>query len=140
MSDKKIREVMTPSPATLAETASCAEAARVMRDKDVGAIIVTRDNELCGIVTDRDLVVRCMADGGDPKSTQLSQVCSQQLAKLHPDDKVDDAVQLMRKKAIRRIPVIEHDKPVGIVSLGDLAVSEDPRSALGAISQAPPNH
>lgn len=137
---KTVREVMTPSPMSLPATASLIEAARTMRDKDVGAVLVTKDGtELCGIVTDRDIVIRALAAGHDPEKTTLSTICSQELAELSPDASVHEAVNLMRDKAIRRIPVTEHGKPVGILSIGDLAVEEDPGSALGEISAKPPN-
>lgn len=137
---KKVHQVMTPTPAMLDEHRSCADAATMMRERNIGAMIVTDKNgTLCGIVTDRDLVVRCMAAGLDPTSTELADICSHQIAKLSPDDDVHDAVELMKKKAIRRIPVLDHGRPVGIISLGDLAIAEDPESALGGISRAQPN-
>ena len=137
---KKVNEVMTPQPATLQSTDSCAQAAQLMRDKDVGALIVIDQEKVCGIVTDRDIVVRCIAEGQDPKTTALARVCSKDLTELSPEDDVHNAVEIMKKKAIRRIPVVDGGgKPVGIVSLGDLAQAEDPGSALGGISQAPPN-
>ena len=138
---KKVREVMTPGPGTLPAASSCAEAARLMRARDVGAVIVTEGDggQVCGIITDRDIVVRCVAEGLDPEDTALDEVCSHELTRLSPDDEVDHAVEIMKRKAIRRIPVVEADQPVGILSLGDLAIDRDPQSALGNISQAPPN-
>jgi CBS domain-containing protein len=94
---------------------------------------------LCGIVTDRDLVVRCLAR--NPKragSQRLADICSQEIHALSPDAEVDEAIRLMRDRAIRRIPVVENESPVGIVSLGDLAIARDRRSCLGDISAAPP--
>lgn len=137
---KSVREVMTPSPMTLPATSSIIEAARAMRDKDVGAVLVTKNGDkLCGIITDRDIVVRAIAAGHDPENTVLSMICSQELAEISPDASVHEAVDLMRQKAIRRIPVTDQGKAVGIISIGDLAVTEDPSSALGEISAKPPN-
>ena len=96
-------------------------------------------NEVCGIVTDRDIVVRTVAETQDPTITTLADICSHRLLTVTPTDSVEEAVRLMRTHAIRRLPVVEGGQAVGIVSLGDLAVERDPGSALGKISGAPPN-
>ncbi len=134
-----IREGMTPNPITLPATSSAIEAARAMRDSDIGDIVVLDGQQICGIVTDRDIVIRAVSEGLDPASTPLTEICSRELTTLSPQDSVDDAVRLMRDKAIRRLPVVENKRPVGIVSIGDLALKRDPGSALGNISAAPPN-
>ena len=111
-----------------------------MRDDNVGAVIVEDAGKICGIVTDRDIAVRAVAQERDPRTTPLSEICSKALTTLSPDDDVDRAVQMMREKAIRRVPVVDARKQaVGILSLGDLAVERDARSVLGQISAAPPN-
>jgi CBS domain-containing protein len=138
---KTVKDVMTPTPLTLSADSSVSEAARAMRDKDIGVVLVVEDNQrLCGVITDRDIVVRAVAAGVNPDQTPLSKICSHELAEISPNALISDAVSLMRKKAIRRIPVMEGGKPVGIVSIGDLAIAQDPNSALGSISAAPPNH
>ena len=134
-----LREVMTSNPATLDAAAAVADAARMMRDRDVGAVLVTDSGAIRGIVTDRDLVVRVLADGRDPATTRLSEIASLEIESLPPTATVEEAVDLMMKRALRRIPVVEHDRPVGIVAIGDLAVARDPKSALGQISAADPN-
>jgi CBS domain-containing protein len=136
---QNIRSVMTFNPATLPTTSSVAEAARAMRDANIGDIIVLDNQQTCGILTDRDIVIRGVAEGRNLATTKVSDICSQELTTMSPTDNVEDAVRIMREKAIRRLPVIEGGKPVGIVSIGDLAVSHDPRSALGHISAAPAN-
>ena len=136
---KMIRDVMSKNPLTLDAELSAIDAAKNMRDRDIGNVLVTRNDELCGIVTDRDLVVRCMADGQDPKATRLGQLCSKELVTVSQDSSVGDAIRKMTDKAVRRVPVVDGKKPVGIVSLGDLAQSEDRKSALGEISAAQPN-
>jgi CBS domain-containing protein len=136
---QSIRSVMTSNPVTLSTTSSVAEAARAMRDANIGDIIVLDGERTCGILTDRDIVVRAVAEGRDLASTKVADICSQELTTMSPNDSIEEAVLLMREKAIRRLPVIEGGKPVGIVSIGDLAVSQDPRSALGHISAAPAN-
>ena len=136
---QQIRELMTPNPVVLPGTASVHEAARAMRDAEIGDVIVIENNQVCGIVTDRDIVVRLVAEARDPASTTLADLCSHALVTVRPMDTIEDAVRLMRTHAIRRLPVVEGGQAVGIVSLGDLAVERDPHSALGDISSAPPN-
>jgi CBS domain-containing protein len=137
-----VRDYMTKDPVVCRASDNCCDAAEAMRDKDVGDVLVAEENDsgLCGIVTDRDIVVRCVAEAKDPKTTPLKDVCSQGLYTLGPDDDIKDAIKLMRDHAIRRIPVIEDGQPVGILSIGDLAKERDRESVLGEISAAPPNH
>lgn len=137
---QQLRDLMTSNPVILESSATVSEAAKQMRDRDVGDVLVQKKGALCGIVTDRDLVIRCLADRKDPDSQTLGDICSQELATLEADASVDDAMELMRKRAIRRLPVMDGGAPVGIVSLGDLAEGRDPDSALGRISAAPANH
>jgi CBS domain-containing protein len=140
MSEQRVRDVMTGSPATLAKSASVYEAARTMRDNDIGCVLlVDEHDEVCGLLTDRDLVIRGVAEGVDPSKAMAYDICSRELAHLSPDDSVDNAIKLMAKKAIRRIPVMDDGRVAGILSLGDLAQTRDERSALGGISAAPPN-
>ena len=135
----QIKDVMTPNPTVLPATATVVDAARAMRQADVGDVLVESEGELRGIVTDRDIVVRAIADGGDPLDVKLGDIASVQLATLKPSDSVEDAVRLMREKALRRVPVCEGGRAVGIVSLGDLAIEGDGEEALADISAAPPN-
>jgi CBS domain-containing protein len=130
---------MTKNPVSLPGTSSVLEAARAMRDSNIGDVIVVENNKVCGIVTDRDIVIRAVAEARDPYNITLGDICSHALTTVTPTDSVDKAVQLMRDKALRRLPVVEKGQAVGIVSLGDLAVERDPESALGDISAAPPN-
>jgi len=136
---KRIQDIMTPNPVALPVTASLIDTAIAMRDADVGAVVVLEDGQVCGIVTDRDIVIRGIASGNYPATVKLGEICSRDLTTLAPTDDVEEAVRLMREKAVRRLPVVEHGQAVGIVSLGDLAVEKDPHSALGDISAAPPN-
>jgi CBS domain-containing protein len=134
-----IREVMTPNPICLPANASIQEAARAIRDHDVGDVVVEKEGKLCGIVTDRDLVVRAMAENKDIGTTDLESVCSRDVTTLTPDQTVKEATDLMKEKALRRLPVMEKGKVIGIVSLGDIAVEKHPKSALGKISAASAN-
>jgi CBS domain-containing protein len=135
-----VRDVMTRDPATVDASVPVAEAARVMHDRDVGDVIVLQGGRLRGIVTDRDIVVRVVAEERDARTARVGDVVTPDLVTLTPTDPMDRAVALMREHALRRLPVVEGDRPVGIVSLGDLAVEREPRSALAQISAAPPNH
>ena len=135
-----IRDVMTDSPCAVNVTESISVAARAMRENDIGDIIVLDGDRLYGILTDRDIVVRGLADDKDPRTTAVGEICSRELTTVQPSDSVGSAVRLMRERALRRLPVVdERGTVVGIVSLGDLAVERDPRSALADISVAPPN-
>lgn len=134
-------QVMTRDPVELLETETVVEAARVMRDKDIGDVIVLDDTggRVKGIVTDRDVVIRAVANGRDLAHTTLSAICSEDIVCVGPGEPLDKVVELMRQKAIRRMPVVDGDHAIGIISIGDLAEQLDPRSALADISQAPPN-
>jgi CBS domain-containing protein len=137
---QSILDVMTPEPLVVEGSQSAAEAARMMRDADVGSVIVLHDRAVAGIVTDRDITVRVVAEGRDPETTPLSEICSAQLIALAGTDTVEEAIEVMRTNSVRRLPVLDEEgRPLGIVSLGDLAVELDRGSALGDISAAPPN-
>jgi CBS domain-containing protein len=134
-----VAELMKPNPATCGPEDTIQGAAEVMRDQDIGDVVVVDSDGLLGIVTDRDLVVRGLASGQDPASTRLGDVCSRDVSTIEAGADVGNAVDLMRSNALRRLPVVDGDQLVGIVSIGDLAISQDPKSALADISAAPPN-
>jgi len=135
-----IKDVMTPDPVCVDPHDSAADAAKRMRDVDSGAILVAESGHLKGLLTDRDIVVRAVAERRDPAQVEVQEICSSDIQALRPDDDVDRAVQLMRERHVRRLPVVEgDDHPVGIVSIGDLALARDERSALADISGAPAN-
>jgi CBS domain-containing protein len=135
-----VREVMTSNPIMLNHDASAQEAAQQMRDAGVGDVLVQEDGRLLGIVTDRDIVTRVVADGKSAELTTLGDCCSDALHTLEPDMDAEEAVDTMREFAIRRIPVVEHGQVVGIVSIGDLAMKRDEHSALADISAKAPNN
>ena len=135
---RTVADVMT-SPAIIMEAVQVvSDAARAMRDGDIGNVLVTEEGRLVGILTDRDVVVRVLAEGLNPAQTALGVVCSRDLTTLAPGDAIESAVARMREGAIRRVPVVEDGRPVGILALGDLAVERDPASVLGQISATPP--
>ncbi|HEU5160478.1 MAG TPA: CBS domain-containing protein [Streptosporangiaceae bacterium] len=135
----KAREVMTPAPVALPADTPLTEAAVRMRDQGIGTVLVYQDGRLCGVVTDRDIVVRAIAADRSPALTTLGAICSDRLVTIGPDETTGTAVKLMRDHAIRRIPVVEDGQAIGILSLGDLALERDDRSALADVSAAPPN-
>jgi CBS domain-containing protein len=138
---EQVRDVMTADPACVSADDTTDKAARLMRDKDVGSIVVTHNGgTVHGIVTDRDIVVRAVADSRHPEETPVGDVCSDNPTVVSADEPIDEAVQRMRERNVRRVPVVDGDKPVGIVSLGDLAQEQDPNSVLGDISAAAPNN
>jgi len=134
-----VREVMTPNPRSVDAADTLVDAARLMRDEDVGAVIVRQNDRVEGILTDRDIVVRALADDRDPGETSVSEIASKDLVALSPDAGVERAIELMRERSVRRLPVLDGGEPVGIVSLGDLAIERDSASALAEISAAPAN-
>jgi CBS domain-containing protein len=116
------------------------DAARLMRDRGVGDVLVTDDGALRGIVTDRDIVIRAVAEGADPQAERVDAVFSGgDLVTCPPDASLEDAERLMKEKAVRRLPIVEGRRPVGIVSLGDLSLEDDVQDTLAEISAAPPN-
>ncbi|WP_067176871.1 CBS domain-containing protein [Microtetraspora niveoalba] len=134
-----VAEVMTRNPATVDSGQGVDVAAQLMRDNDAGAVIVTEGGHVSGIVTDRDIAVRVVADDKAPQ-TPVREVCSgEDIATVGPDTSIDQVIQIMRSKAVRRIPVVQNDQPVGIVSIGDLAIERDSGSALADISAAEGN-
>lgn len=133
-----IRDVMTNDPHTVDTGTSLTEAAKAMRDHDVGSLIVTEQDTVTAIVTDRDIVIRGVAEGTDPGSGKVGDVCTGEVTTLSPGDSVDDAIKTMRDQDVRRLPVVEDGKAVGVVSLGDLAIDRDEDSVLADISSEPP--
>lgn len=129
-SQHTVREVMTPNPRTVTPETSVVEAAKLMTSEDVGPLPVVEGGELVGIVTDRDLVVRVIAEGRDPASTVVGDVCSSKPVTVSPDDDVSHALTLLAKHQVRRLPVAEGDQIVGIVAQADLARKES-NAAVG---------
>lgn len=136
---EQVKDVMTTDPITVEAGDSVVVAARRMKEAAVGSMIVMDGERLQGIVTDRDIAMRVVAEGSDPAQTRVQEITSDNPVTLEPNSSVDDAIQVMSDRAIRRLPVVEGGRPVGIVSLGDLAIDRDPKSALGEISAAAPD-
>ena len=136
--DAKVRDVMTPGPIGVDYYQSIGEAARTMRDWGVGAVLVVNNQSLYGLVTDRDLVVRAVAEAKGPDES-VGPLSSGDLIGVDADAEAGEAARLMRENAVRRLPVIEDGQVAGMVSLGDLALQDDPASALAAVSKMTAN-
>jgi CBS domain-containing protein len=136
---KTVQDVMTRDPVILPPSASLVDAAKTMREGGIGDVVVGDDDELIGIVTDRDIVIRALAEDRDPHTTTLVDITSRELTTVSPDDTIETAVRLIREHAIRRLPVVSGGRVVGIVTLGDLALAQDRASALADVSAAPSN-
>ena len=137
---RSIREIMTADPRTVETGATVAEAAREMRDGDVGSVVVVENGAVAGILTDRDIAVRVVAQGLDPDATRVSEAATMRPVTLTVDQSVDDAIRLVREQNVRRIIVLQEGRPAGIVSLGDLAIERDTDSALADIASEPANN
>jgi signal-transduction protein with cAMP-binding, CBS, and nucleotidyltransferase domain len=137
---REIRQVMTAAPDAVRMTDTLQEATRLMKAKDIGDVLV-EDGQglLAGIITDRDVAIRATAEGADPKTTKVEGIYTHDVTALAPTDTVHDAVQLMRARNVRRLPVVERGKAIGIVSLGDISVETTPSSVLADISTASPD-
>lgn len=135
-----VRDVMTPGVVAVRPDASLVEAARLMRVQDIGDVVVADGQRIVGVLTDRDIAVRAVAEGVDPQAASAGSVCTRDPVLLTPHDPVAAATALMRAHAVRRVPVVEDGLPVGMVSLGDLAEADSPGSVLGEISRSAPDH
>ena len=133
--DAKVRDVMTPGPIGVDYHQSIGEAARAMRDWGVGAVLVVSNESLHGLVTDRDLVIRAVAEARTADEP-VGPLSSGNLIGVDADADASEAARLMREHAVRRLPVLENGQVAGIVSLCDLALGEDPASALAELSRA----
>jgi len=131
----KVRDVMTPGPIGVDYYQTIGETARTMRDWGVGAVLVVHDQMLYGLVTDRDLVVRAVAEASGPDGP-VGPVSSANVIGVDVDAEVYEAGRLMRENHVRRLPVIEDGQVTGVVTLGDVAMEHDHASALAAISLA----
>ena len=131
----KVRDIMTTGIETASPDTSLQEIARMMQREDVGAIPIIDGDELAGIITDRDIVVRCIAAGKDPADTEAEQILSGDLETAEPDDDVQEASRIMSQRQIRRLPVCEGGRLLGMISIGDIAVKEEEDRAGEALQE-----
>jgi CBS domain-containing protein len=125
-----LKDIMTTNVDFCTAEDNVFEAAVKMKEENVGVIPVLENNHLIGVITDRDIVIRCVAEKR-PNSTKITDVITTHLVTGTPDMSVDEAEELMASKQVRRLPIVEHDKLVGVVALGDLAVHRQTRGEAG---------
>jgi len=118
---KRVRDAMTPNVWTARMSQTLAEAAQVMKGEDVGSVPVVEDGRLVGIVTDRDIVTRVVAEGRDPQAVHVDDVASRNLVTVRPEDDLDDALMLMAQHQVRRLPVVDDGRLVGMLAQADIA-------------------
>ena len=118
---RSVREIMTPDPATVRPDSPASEAALLMRSEDVGSLPVVEDDKLVGLVTDRDIALQIVAEGKHPDSTRVGDIQSRDVASVAPDQSLDEALDQMARNKVRRIPVVEGDRLVGVIAQADVA-------------------
>jgi CBS domain-containing protein len=140
----KVREVMTSSVDWVTPETSVVEIAKLMKKADVGSIPICKGNQLTGIITDRDIVLKVVATGKDTKNTTAQEIMTTDIKSVTSNQDVHEAADLMAKYQIRRLPVVEQGKLMGIVAIGDLAIEKihinEAGDALSDISQGPAHH
>ncbi|MBQ7032840.1 MAG: CBS domain-containing protein [Clostridia bacterium] len=121
-----VKDIMTDPAIVITEDASIVEAAKLMRQHNIGSVpVVSGDNNIVGIVTDRDIVIRNMARGLDPKSHSVEEIMTRDVSCVTPETEIDDAAQVMASDKVRRLPVVEDERVVGFVALGDISACKD---------------
>ena len=134
---KSVRDAMTENPRSIGASTSVVEAARLMREQDIGSLPITDDEKLVGMITDRDITTRVVAEAADPTSMSVEDVYSRDLVSVEPDEDLDEALQLMARHQVRRLPVVENGRLVGIVAQADIALKDNEKTAqlVEAISE-----
>ena len=143
--DRHIRDVMTPDPVCVSERDSIREVARIMAREDTGVVPVVDGKKIIGMITDRDIVVRLVAEGKDPANAHVNEAMTKNVRAVKEDDSINDALNVMSSAQVRRVPVVnDQNEIVGIVSMKDLAESGNQEGKIGKavenISTAPPNN
>ena len=131
----QVKEVMSRRIIAISPEETVAVAARLLSQHNGALPVCSRDGRLRGMVTDRDIVVRCVAAGDDPECTRVAEIMTRRILAAEPDRSVDEAARLMAREQVRRLPVQEHGRLVGMVSLGDVAVRPDYTMEAGEVLQ-----
>ena len=142
---RHIRDVMSPDPECVSEKDSIRDVARIMKDADTGVVPVVDGKKIIGLITDRDIIVRGLAEGKNLENVRVNELMTKSIRSVREDSSVDEALELMGSAEIRRVPVVnQNDELVGIVSLGDIATQANRDGKVGQtvenISEAPPNN
>ena len=134
---KSVREAMTEDPRSIGASASVVEAALLMREQHIGSLPITDDEKLVGMITDRDITTRVVAESAAPETTSVENVYSRDLISVEPDSGLDEALQLMARHQVRRLAVVENGRLVGMVAQADIALKDNERAGelVEAISE-----
>lgn len=132
---KTVRDAMTPNVRSAAPTDSLADAAQMMKEEDVGSLPVVEDGRLIGILTDRDIVLRAVAERVDPQSVKAGDVASRDLVTVEPEQDLDEALALMARHRVRRLPVVEDGRLVGMLAQADVALEAKDKNAGGMLEE-----
>jgi CBS domain-containing protein len=134
---KTVRDAMTDDPRSIGAAESVVKAARLMRDEHIGSLPVTEDERLVGMITDRDITTRVVAEGAAPETTSVEDVYSRDLISVEPNEDLEEALQLMARHQVRRLPVVENGRLVGVVAQADIALKDNKRTGelVEAISE-----
>ncbi len=135
MATKKVRDAMSSRPRSVGESTSVQQAARLMKEEDVGSLPVVEDDRLVGIVTDRDIVVRGVAERSDVSSLPVMAVASHEVTTVAPDEDLDEALKTMAREQVRRLPVVDGDRLVGILAQADVARDADGKRVGETVEQ-----
>jgi CBS domain-containing protein len=122
---KSVRDAMTEDPRSIGASAPVVEAARLMREQHIGSLPITEDEQLLGMLTDRDITTRVVAESADPEATSVGDVCSRDVITIEADKDHEEALKLMGRHQVRRLPVVENGRLVGIVAQADIALTEN---------------
>lgn len=142
---RQVRDVMTANPDCVSEKDSLRDVARIMKERDTGVVPVVDGKKIIGLITDRDIVVRGLAEGKDLSTASVTELMTKQVRSVRDDASVNEALELMSRAEVRRVAVVNNnDELVGIVSLGDISINTDKDNKVGktveSISEAPPNN
>jgi CBS domain-containing protein len=118
---KKVRDAMTPEPRVADPSLSLAEAAQLMKSEDIGSLPVVQEGQLVAVLTDRDIVVRAVAESADPSATRVGDIASRKPVTIEPDEDLDEALEQMARAQVRRLPVVESGRLVGVLAQADIA-------------------
>lgn len=142
---RHVRDVMTPNPSCVSQKDTIRDVARIMAREDTGVVPVVDGKKIIGMITDRDIVVRLVAEGKDPANAHVNEAMTKNVRSVREDTPINEVLSLMSSAEIRRVPVVNNnDEIVGIVSMGDIATNTNQEDKVGQtvekISQAPPNN
>ena len=135
---KIVRDAMTEDPRSIGSSASVVEAARLMRERHIGSLPVTEDERLVGMITDRDITTRVVAESAVPETTSVGDVYSRDLISVEPDHDLEEALELMARHQVRRLPVVENGRLVGMVAQADIALKDNERTGESSVRSPSP--